>query len=372
MPQESRRILILTTAYSPFIGGSEIAIDDVTGAISEFFFEIVTPRIKPHLLTTESNGHRTIHRVGFGSMIDKFLFPLTGFLKASALIRRYRINTIHAYQASYGGGVGYLIKLFNPGIKFIVTLQEGKNLSKQSFFIRFFRSLILRRADLITAISNYLCAYALKVAPMRQCVVIPNGVNLDKLTISHSASESGRYIVSLSRLVPKNGLKDLIEAFHILNAKHIILDVSLIIIGEGPERKSLEARIRSLGLELKVKLLGALPREKALQYVAGSWIFVRPALSEGLGTAFLEAIALKVPVIGTPVGGILDFIKNGETGLFCQPSQPKDLADKIEILMKNENLRDRLIANAYDLIKREYSLKSVADKFRNIYLSYEY
>ena len=90
-------------------------------------------------------------------------------------------------------------------------------------------------------------------------------------------------------------------------------------------------------------------------------------MSEGLGTAFLEAMAAGVPIIGTSVGGISDFLKDGETGLFCRVGDPADLADKMNVILSDENLRNNLARNGRRLVEEKYDWNKIAEKFRNLY-----
>ena len=96
-------------------------------------------------------------------------------------------------------------------------------------------------------------------------------------------------------------------------------------------------------------------------------LFVRASRSEGLGSAFIEAMAAGLPIIGTPVGGIPDFLKNEETGLFCEVGDPKDLAEKIILLFNNRQLREKLIKNGLELVRAKYDWDKIAEKFREIY-----
>jgi len=98
-------------------------------------------------------------------------------------------------------------------------------------------------------------------------------------------------------------------------------------------------------------------------------VFVRPSLSEGLGNVFLEAMASNVPVIATPVGGIPDFLQDGETGWFCQASNPESIAEKISyILDKKNNVKiQRVVANARQMITERYSWAMVAGKMKIIF-----
>ena len=74
-----------------------------------------------------------------------------------------------------------------------------------------------------------------------------------------------------------------------------------------------------------------------------------------------------MPVIGTKVGGIPDFLREGETGLFCEVQNPKSITEKIETLLKDENLRLRLIENGRKLVEEKYSWDFIALEMKNIF-----
>ncbi|KKU36616.1 MAG: Glycosyl transferase group 1 [Candidatus Azambacteria bacterium GW2011_GWF2_46_32] len=124
---------------------------------------------------------------------------------------------------------------------------------------------------------------------------------------------------------------------------------------------------KKLNLEDNVLFLGEVSHKDLPQYLWISDVFVRPSLSEGLGNAFLEAMAAGVPVIGTKVGGIPDFLREGETGLFCEVQNPKSIAEKIETLLKDKKLRLRLVENGRKLVEEKYNWDSIARQIENIF-----
>ena len=138
------------------------------------------------------------------------------------------------------------------------------------------------------------------------------------------------------------------------------------LIAEG-NSKELKTKSSLLGLENNIEFIGEVPNDLLPQYLAKASIFVRPSLSEGLGIAFLEAMAVGLPVIGTLVGGIPDFLKDSETGLFCKVSDPKDLAEKIVRILKDEQLREKIVINARALIVQKYDWNIIANKLSQIY-----
>lgn len=358
------------------IGGSEIALEEMIRRLPDIFFDIVTPRHSREFKSFEIGSNFCVHRVGPGVEIAKFGFPMFGFFKAVRLMRSGVYDAMHAYQASYGGGAAWLVKIFCSNLPFVLTMQEGKKLDEQSFVLNWFRRLIIRKADIVTVISHYLKEYVITVSKKDANIfLIPNGVDLNKFRIpDHKLQTNFEFnslgdntVITVSRLVPKNGVSDLVKAFHILNTKYNILNTKLLIIGSGPQREELYNLTNDLGIKDKIEFVGGISNEKICDYLASASVFVRPSLSEGLGTAFLEAMAAGLPVVATPVGGIPDFLKDGETGLFCRVGDPDDIADKIKTLLIDDNLKNKLILNGRKLVEEKYSWDKVAEEFREIY-----
>lgn len=368
MSQKSRRILIFTTAYRPMIGGSEIALEEMVRHLPDIFFDILTPRHKRVFPVKENGSNFFVHRVGFGlgELLDKLVFPCLGVLKAFRLMSKNKYAAVHAYQASYGGGAAWLIKTLFPKTKFILTLQEGKELDKQNRAVMFFRNLMIKKADVITAISVYLADFARSINPKAKISVIPNGVDTEKFKPAGSPEKNT--IITVSRLVPKNGVGDLIKAMK--KVVDEISDAKLIIVGDGPLNESLRSEVKGLKLENQIEFSGGVSYGETPGYLNRASVFVRPSLSEGLGSAFLEAMAAGLAVIGTPVGGIPDFLKDGETGLFCKPGDHDDIADKIVKLLKNDELRNRLADNGRKLVEERYTWNKIASEFKQLYNSF--
>ncbi|MEK7176313.1 MAG: glycosyltransferase family 4 protein, partial [Patescibacteria group bacterium] len=128
----------------------------------------------------------------------------------------------------------------------------------------------------------------------------------------------------------------------------------------------LNFQVTSYKLQNKVVFVGFVPPEKLPEYLWASDIFVRPSLSEGLGNSFIEAMAAGLPIIGTPVGGIPDFLKDGETGLFCEPNNPQNIAEKVKLLLVDNSLRQKIIANGQKLVAEKYDWDLIAEKTRQI------
>jgi glycosyltransferase involved in cell wall biosynthesis len=115
-----------------------------------------------------------------------------------------------------------------------------------------------------------------------------------------------------------------------------------------------------------LKFLGPLPRIKALKILAGSDAVVLPSREEGVSTVLLEAMALRVPVVATKVGGTIEILKNGEDALLVSPD-PREIKDAVTRLLANNNLTRKLIENAYQRLLNNYEWKIVLKKYLELY-----
>ncbi len=153
----------------------------------------------------------------------------------------------------------------------------------------------------------------------------------------------------------------------IAEVKKIIPDVKLWILGGGAEENYLKKLAQDFKIIGNVEFLGEVPNDRISEYLVKADIFVRPSRSEGLGTAFLEAMAAGLPVIGTPVGGIPDFLKDGENGLFSRPEDAKDLSEKIVKLINNAPFREKIAKHGQQFVLRDYSWDNIAARMKAVF-----
>ena len=396
-----KHIAIFSLAYHPFFGGAEVAIKEITDHLlgKIFSFTCFTFRFDEHWPREEGIGNARVIRVGrsfvaagvtknyYGHHIKKILGVFSLWLAAEKEHRHQPFSVIWAIMASYGGLAALFFKLCHPKIPLLLTLQEGDSeshiLSRVSIFYPIWR-LIFTKADRIQVISNYLADFARRHGAKCPIEVVPNGVNLEKFGAvnvrnvgsaervknnSNIQHRTSRTIITTSRLVLKNGVDILIRGFSelIQNFKLQTSNFKLVIIGDGPERAKLEKLAADLGISDCVEFVGHVSPEKIPYYLLHATIFVRASRSEGLGNSFLEAMAAGLPVIGTPVGGIPDFLKDGETGLFCKVESPTDLAQKIHQLVNNPILANRLAENGQKMVREKYSWTDISKKMENIF-----
>lgn len=393
-----RRVIIFATTYFPLVGGAEVAVKEITDRLPDFEFDLICARIKRGLPSEEKIGNVTVHRVGIGHPIDKYLLPILGPIRAIHIPHsKFQIPSAWSLMASYGGFAAWIYCRLKPRTKFLLTLQEGDPLehyAKRVGALSFFHRAIFKRADAVQAISRFLAGWALRMGFEGEPLVIPNGVDVEKFASpklkSHAMSscpssrptrrdpcfdqrflrssqsvlgrndEEGKMqdiiLVTASRLSLKNGVDDLIRSLEYLPDHY-----KIVIAGDGEDREALERLVAEHGWRERVVFLGHKTHDELPAILHASDVFVRASLSEGLGNSFLEAMAAGIPVVGTRVGGIPDFLTDGETGVFCEVRNPKSIADAARRL-EDPELRGRIIAQGQNLVVRKYDWDKIAEQ----------
>ncbi len=384
-----KRVLIFSLAYYPhLVGGAEVAIKEITDRIppGEIIFDMVT--LYAGASRYEEIGNVRIHRVGPKihitgasmpsiSYFIKFQYVAMAFSKALLLQRKHAYDFIWSVMASFNGFSALFFKLVHPRIPFLLSLQEGDSLEhiKKSLGIMYAVYVkIFKKADHIHAISTFLEKFGKDMGAVCPSIVIPNGVNfkffsakppvgqLSALAYELDIDPFDTVLITTSRLVQKNAVEDIIDAL-----THLPEHVKLLILGVGPLEKFLREKTILLRLEKRVRFVGFVMHKELPLYMRISHIFVRPSLSEGMGVSFVEAMAADLPVIATPVGGIPDFLRDRETGLFARVNDPASIAEKVELLLNNSKLRESLVKNARDMVREKYEWDNLALEYRELF-----
>jgi glycosyltransferase involved in cell wall biosynthesis len=373
------RVLIFSTTYFPLVGGAEVAMKEITDRLPGWQFDLVCARLQPGLETTERIGNVTIHRCGFGNGLDKFLLPLLGVWRACRLVKEGDRIPIWSLMASYGGFAALAYTWVRPKTRFLLTLQEGDPLehyAKRAGRLNFLHKKIFRRANAVQAISQFLARWATDMGFRGTPTVVPNGVDYAKFARRISAearAEQRRFmgydasdtvIVTASRLSKKNAVDDLIRAIALLPETY-----KLLVAGVGEDEAMLRSLVSEVGVARRVQFLGKKTHEELPALLQSSDLFCRPSLSEGLGNAFLEAMAAGIPVIATPVGGIPDFLEDGETGVFCQPHDPASIAAAAQRIQQDAALREKILVQADALVRDRYDWDGIARRMGDLLAS---
>ena len=373
------RVAIFSTAYFPHIGGAEVAIKEITDRIKEVEFDLFTVKLSSGIQDREKIGNLNIYRLGGGknSRIDKILFPWRARRVVLKKHNKNPYNLFHAVMANYAGLAAWLCKRSLPNIPYLLNLQSGDSdlfiWARTWFWYPVYKK-IYQQADKITAISTFLKQRAKNYGYQGEVKIIPNGVGVEKFAInineqkrnfireSWGLSNDDFVIITTSRLVYKNGVDILINSLSYLPD-----DVKIVVVGVGQD----EVKLKNIAANYKdrVIFLGQIEHDSLPKILQAADMFSRASRSEGLGISFLEAMAAGLPVVATEVGGIVDFLNNGSTGLSVKPNNAKALAGAIKKIKKNPSLASFVRNNARQLVQEKYNWDMVALLYKNLYKS---
>jgi glycosyltransferase involved in cell wall biosynthesis len=179
----------------------------------------------------------------------------------------------------------------------------------------------------------------------------PEGARALRSKLGIAPDES--MLLAVGRLSKEKAHLDLLAAFAHLRETDRELKCKLVIVGDGPERETLEAAVKSSGINVDVIFTG---QEKDLQpFYAAADVFVLPSHSEGSPNVLLEAMAANVPIVATDVGGVPEIVENNESALLIPPNDPQAMAAAIVSILNDQELARRLTTNSAELIANQFT-----------------
>lgn len=162
-------------------------------------------------------------------------------------------------------------------------------------------------------------------------------------------------IVCVGRLVGAKGQHVLLAAF-----RHLIEEgrnVRLRLVGNGPQRATLEAATAEYGLQDRVIFEGAVGVDRVRKILERASIFALPSFAEGIPVALMEAMAMEIPCVSTTIAGIPELIRSGVDGLLVAPADENQLAEALARLIDDPELRRRMGASARVRVENDYNLE---------------
>jgi len=205
----------------------------------------------------------------------------------------------------------------------------------------------------------------LRTLGIRCDAVIPNGI----WTKDYHQGEDGGYILYAGRFVAHKQIGELIDAYALARERYGVR-MSLVLLGDGPEKPIIEKKIKSHGLSSWVELLPFQPKPKYRDILANCSFFVFPSRAEAFGVVIVEAMASGKPVIACDIPGPKDIIKHLETGLLYQPDGPapwQTLAKYMALLAHDEEARYRMGRCAREIAVNKFDFEVVALQYVQLY-----
>ncbi len=294
---------------------------------------------------------------------------LSTFRKMVSFIKRKKPQIVHTHNPGtllYGNIAARL-----SGIPYIVNTEHGFS-EPSTFRGRLKEAILYRFTHRVTVVSNNLKSRIQKIywAPEGKLSVIPNGISVpkpskspDEVRSELGMSECHTNIGIVGRLSPVKNHQMLLKAFALASEEND--DLRLWVIGVGSLRQILEKLCDNLGILKKVYFLGL--RDDVPDIMTVMDMLVLCSISEGMSITLIEAMALRLPIIATNVGGNAELIDNGETGILIELNNVAGLKYAIFHLSRDHVLRNKFKVNAKMYFNKYFLSDNLFFNFADIY-----
>jgi glycosyltransferase involved in cell wall biosynthesis len=382
------RVLMIVPSYDPIVGGTETAVKNLVNELNKnnVKVDVMTFNMDSKWNTKwqwEINQFKLfkLYRVPAVNIFTVNLFDKTInitnlFFRVSVipnlnfrkLLKEYDILHFH-------DDVDLTFPLFSfffkkPKVFQFHTLQETFNYYKKNLICKY---ILKRCADIFLCASedSNMLLNKLKIGNVK---ILPNGVDITKFNSKLQVDNHNNLNINKDNLILFVGRFERRKGIHVLLESLDLLkdSVTLVIIGPNKDDEYAKEVFLSInkqknGGKHKILYLGALEPDEIIKWLHRSLIFVCPSLSEPFGIVNIEAMACGIPVIASDTGGIKDIIDNRKDGILVPTNNPEKLAEAIQYLLENEDIRVKLGINGKKKVEKEFSLDYVTKQLIKIY-----
>lgn len=375
------------------------------GGAQRFLYELIT-HLNPH-----KNYQFLVAAGGSGQLIEKLrekgievvsiknfsnapgLKNFLAFFETFNLIRKFKPDVLYLLSSEAGfigsmTGSFYRFFIRNKKPKIIYRIggwafKEPHNIIVKKIFL-WAEKLSAPFKDTIITNSEFDRQLAIKnkIARPEKIITIYNGLDIGNLkflpreiakkilenkiyeTISYKLKAESLLIGTIANFYKNKGLQFLILA--IAGIKRLQPNWRFIIIGDGPERFSLEKLIKNYGLENYISLIGSI--SDAYKYLKAFDLFVMSSVKEGQPWVILEAMAAGVPIVATNIAGIPEMIENEKSGFLVEPADSEALCLAIEKILTHPSLAHTMTQNALTTIKEKFGIDEMIRKNEELFL----
>jgi glycosyltransferase involved in cell wall biosynthesis len=305
-------------------------------------------------------------------------------LRLARLIRRLRPHILHTHTAK-AGAVGRLAALLAGDARPPIVVHTFHGHVLRGYFdplrtagFRLLERWLATKTTALVAVSPQVRddLVSLGVAPRERFVVVRVGIELEqRVAAERDGRGESRRVLGIGpdrfavgwigRMTGVKRTDDALRAFRRLRDRGV--DACLCMIGDGPDRPSVERRAHELGLMRDTLFLGY--QEEVAPFYAAFDAMILPSINEGTPVSAIEALAAGRPVVATRVGGVPDVVREGEDGFLVEPGDVDALADRLARLAADPALRERLGAAGRARVIPRYSVERLVDDIDLLYRS---
>lgn len=373
------RILHVNPFFSPYVGGTENYIHDLSTRLARRGHEVT-------VLTAKLRGTREeetidgIRVVRVPSLVLSWLPPPLpppyaiapeASKVAVGLAKRHDIIHLHnRFFTSFANAALAARKIAKKPLVLTIHNSKTKGISLATdlfgnLFDSFYGDFVIKSADHVIGNSQYSLDITAPFVPARKKRVVYNGIDLKRYrkVKSRVKQRLGCKFLSATtcRLVRQKGLAYLVDSLRLVDVDGF----HAVVVGGGPLLKSLARRAEKQGVSGRMTFTGKVPHENLLQVLSAADCFVLPSLYEPFGMAVTEAMALGVPVATSSAGGLPEVV--GDAGVLFKPRSPRAIADAINRLAGDKRLRNRLGRAGLERARKVFDWDKIAVKVEETY-----
>lgn len=297
------------------------------------------------------------------NIFQYFFFYLKYFLDGlKGLFQKF--DLIYVHYALHNAPLALLVGFISQ--KPLVVNIHGTDMLGQNLVSKFlgpFRSLLLHRANLIVVPSEFMKQKVIELTglPIKKVFVSPSGgITIPEKIPSKKSNDETFTIGYVGRITEKKGIFILLEGLSYFFKVNPTFKWRLLVAGGGPEEKEFHSLVSKLNLEGNIIWNGPMPQNDLATLYDKLDVFVFPTLlEESLGLVGLEAMAHGVPVLGSKIGGLQEYISNGENGFLFEPGDANKITELLEIFIKTQSNNRKMSSNAL-ITAKKYEDKKVS------------
>lgn len=301
-----------------------------------------------------------------GSAIKKILFFLKNYIRSILFFLKRNVSIIHLHLCDGGPFYRKSIIMFTAKFFGIKTI-----LHHHTDYIEFFSSLsgskrnfvkkALRTADINIVLGNHQKKVIHDFEPEANCKIVHNAV-LPYENLKYNPD--GKYIMFLGWILERKGVLDLLKAVKLIDNQ---LDNQYKVILCGQCDNEMKKKIDAIGINHRIAHIGWIKKEEKEKYFSNTIVNVLPSYREGMPMTILETMAFGIPNIATDISTISEVIKDGINGFLLKSHNINELANRIEKIVFDSNLRKEFSQNSYKTIKSSFSIPNHISKIIRIY-----
>lgn len=306
-----------------------------------------------------------------------YLRDVTAVPRLLTYLRHHKADLVHTQlelSNTLGTVAAALLRL--PTVCTLHTIDELQPGSKTARRIRLMWWVLRHFCQRIVAVSEETRQHHMEVAGFApsQTVTLYNGIDLSHFAPRDSAHQTAvrtalnipphaQLLTTVAVLRQPKGIQHMLEAMpHLLTA---VPHAHYLIVGDGDYRPALEAQVTQLALGERVHFAGQ--RRDVADLLAASDLFVLPTLTDALPTVLMEAMALRLPLLATAVGGVPEMVENGRNGLLVPPGNANQLAAAAIDLLQNADKRREMGENGRWLVEQKFNIQRQAAELAALY-----